>query len=308
MRDAQVSGSSAVKANLVNALVLAAGLTLVACGGGNAGHADTQHPPSAPPAASGAEPVPTVPDVDHGTSVDVPHVDPLPAWQQVWLEPWDAMHLGGWIRHSVLQCAGGRADPDQLPGSFFGVPGARWAAFGGVNGVLRAADGVLTIDSHQGGTGYAVLSWPNWSHLQPVAIETSIDLQPDPGAWLGFALIADESDYRELSVYEADGELRVGVWHPCKVQWDLARVQPGPHHLRMEYTPPPAEVCWRHYVDHELVGEERCDNPGAPLVSPPRVGLYIVNIGRGADGRKLGGYVRATVGPIVVEQYSSTSQ
>lgn len=298
--------------HLFNALIWAAGVVLVACGG-NAERDTTltqqlpSDPPPAhalelPPAVPEPDPAPSVPDADLDADIDAPPASPLPAWQQAWLEPWDAMHLGGWLRHSVLQCAGGRADPDQLPGSFFGVPGARWAAFGGVNGTLHAADGTLTIDSHQGGTGYAVLSWPNWSHLQPIAIEASIDLRPDPGAWLGFALIADESDYRELSLYEAGGGLRVGVWHPCVVQADLARVQPGSRHLRMEYTPPPAEVCWRHYVDHELVGEERCDNPGAPLVSPPRVGLYIVNSARGPDGRKSGGYVRATVGPITVQQ------
>lgn len=228
--------------------------------------------------------------------------DAAPAWRPVWIEPWDALHMGGWIRHSLLQCAGGAADTDQAPGSFFGAPGARWAAFGGVIGTLRAADGVLTIDSHQGGAGYALLSWPNWTHLRPVAVEAVIDLQPDSGAWLGLTLIADESDYRELALYEAGGRLKAGVWHPCVVQPDLAHVQPGPRRLRIEYTPPPADICWRHYVDGVLISQEHCDNPGAPLVSPPRVGIYIVNSARGPDGRKSGGYVRATVGPIVVEQ------
>ncbi|WP_206689925.1 hypothetical protein, partial [Streptococcus pseudopneumoniae] len=71
---------------------------------------------------------------------------------------------------------------------------------------------------------------------QPLRLSGVVDLTPDRGAWLGLTLIQDESDYRELALYEAGGELRAGVWAPCFIE-HLGPVAPGPRALSLEYHP-----------------------------------------------------------------------
>lgn len=181
--------------------------------------------------------------------------------------------------------------------------GYDWTPFGTATGQLEAAGGALHIQSYQHGGGYALLSGRIWPVTQPLAVQTWVDLRPDPYAWLGVTLIADESDFRELALYERDGGLYAGVWSPCSIAWGVAAVAPGPRRLRIEYTPPPAVVCWRHYVDGLLVHSERCDAPGAPLANRARVGLYIVNLGAEGPGRVGPGWVRAELGPITLETW-----
>lgn len=275
-------------------------LILAACGGGGGVTPVVQAPahplqpavpvaPDAPPPVAGAASVPPVMALP-------PDRATLP-WAAVWREPWYDLVLGGWVRHSALDCAGGAADPDRPPESAFST-GAAWSVFGGVIGTLQTRDGALHIDSPQHGGGYALLSGRTWPTDRPLAVQATVTLQPDPGAWLGLALIADETDYRELSLYEWDGHIHAGVWHPCTIDWGLGTWSPGPRTLRLEYTPG-ADICWRHYVDGVLVVAERCSVPGAPLINPARVGLYVVNLR--AEGQRIPGLVRATVGPVVVE-------
>jgi hypothetical protein len=274
-------------------------LIMAACGGGTAPQSAlappvatpappvAQTPPSAPPAASAAYP---------SQAASAP-VDAR-SWVEIWREPWDEpLRLGGWVRHSALDCAGGAADPDRPPESAFST-GAAWSVFGGVIGTLQTRDGALHIDSPQQAGGYALLSDRTWPTDRPLAVQATVTLQPDPGAWLGLALIADESDYRELALYEAGGQIAAGVWHPCLIEWGVATVASGPRTLRLEYTPGEA-VCWRHYIDGQMVSSERCSVPGAPLASPARAGLYVVNLR--AEAQRIPGLVRATVGSVTVE-------
>lgn len=256
------------------------GCLLAACGGGAVSVMTA--PPAAPPSQAAS-----VPDARAALS-----------WAEQWREPWYDLVLGGRVRHSVLNCAGGVADPDQPPKAVF-ANGAAWSAPVGVIGTAQTRDGALHIDSPQQAGGYALLSGRTWPTDRPLAVQATVTLQPDPGAWLGLALIADETDYRELALYEVGGRISAGVWHPCKADWGVAADLPaGPRTLRLEYTPG-ADICWRHYVDGTLVASERCSVPGAPLINPARVGLYVVNLR--AEGQRIPGLVRATVGPVVVE-------
>lgn len=258
-------------------------ILLTACSGDGAAPQAVQAP-AQPPMAEPAAPEVITPG---GTG-----------WRQVWGETWQTFAPGGWVRHSLLNCNGGTVDPDKAPENSFAA-GAAWSVFGNVMGSLDVRDGALHIDSHQHAGGYALLSGRIWPTDRPLAVQATVQLRPDPGAWLGLTLIADETDYRELALYEVGGRISAGVWHPCKIDWGVAAdLQDGPRTLRLEYTPA-GPVCWRHYVDGTLVASERCSVPGAPLVNPARVGLYVVNLR--AEGLRVPGLVRATVGPVVVE-------
>lgn len=94
--------------------------------------------------------------------------------------------------------------------------------------------------------------------------------------------------------------LRLGTWAPCFIRWALADVPAGPRALAIEYTPPPASICWRYYLDAVLVLAERCDDRGAQLDGPPRVGVFAVNLR--AEAMHLTSRLRATVGPLSVWQ------
>lgn len=284
---------------------LAALALLAACGGGgSAGPAAAPPPVVSPAASSVAGGQASAPTPGPTASAPLPEIVTPgggQGWRQAWVEPWsEPVALGGWVRHSSLHCRGGVTDPDLAPeGSF--AAGVNWAAFNGPIGNLSAHAGALHIDSRQDVAGYALLTNRTWPVDRPLAVQATVDLQPDNGAWLGLALISDETDYRELALYtdyQVPGRASAGVWHPCMVEWGIGSWAPGPRTLRLEYTPG-AEVCWRHYVDGALLAWERCDRPGAPLVNPARVGLYIVNLL--AEGQRVPGYVRATVGPITVE-------
>lgn len=261
---------------------------LVGCGGGSVA---PTIPPQAPPVVAEPE-----------QPVVLPPATPVvrPEWKPTYTFTWtEDTTFGGWVRHSGLQCNGSIVDPDkELEGVSSNV--ADWAFLGDVQGTIGIRDGFLHISSYQHTAGFAILSHKTWPTDKPLAITTMVSLEPDSYSWLGFTLIADETDYRELAVYERDGQLKVGVWKPCVVEYDVALVSKNTHTLRLEYTPPPAETCWKHYVDNVLVSEERCDNPGAPLINKARVGIYVVNLL--AEGQRIPGYVRAVVGPVVVEQ------
>lgn len=225
------------------------------------------------------------------TAVSTP--DQAPTWSAIWAEDWRAPVLGGWVQHNAIRC-GGQADPDQVaPGSF--SAGATWSPFGQVEGLSFTSSG-FTVDDTQHGAGWALLSHQAHDHRKPLRLAGVLQLQPDPGAWLGLTLIGDESDYRELALYESGGQLRVGLWAPC--YWrDLQAVGPGPRRLALAWTPGSG---WAYELDGKVIATEAADHLGAALVQPARAGLYVVNIGA-ESGRLPSGRIRATVGPLTIE-------
>lgn len=231
--------------------------------------------------------------------VTSPVVVEKPQWKEVYRFEWTASTtFGGWVGHNMLQCDG-PTDPDKRAGGTSG-PVADWAVLGSVVGTLQVKDGLLLINSYQHTNGYALLSHKVWDNTKPMAISTTVKVEADVNAWLGITIIADETDYRELAVYEWNGSMLVGVWKPCTIEHSVGVLTSNTHSIRIEYTPPPSDVCWTHYVDGNIVSTEKCSVLGSPLVGPARVGIYVVNLQ--AESKNIPGYVRATVGPIVVEQ------
>lgn len=223
--------------------------------------------------------------------VDLPPASP--SWADLWREDWAAPRLSGWVRHNPPGCAGQLGDNSILSGPANIPPGA-WASIGRVSGVTFAS-GLLSIDDTQAAGGWALLSEATFDHAKPLRLTGVVDLAPDAGAWLGLTLIQDESDYREIALYESGGSLRVGLWAPCYVQ-DLAAVPSGPRALALTWHPTDG---WAFEVDGVTIHREPIDHAGAALVGRPRVGVYAVNIG--AESRRLSsGRLRATVGPLRV--------
>lgn len=239
-----------------------------------------------------AAPVPVLPVASAPIGVvDLP--PPSPAWVDLWREDWAAPALGGWVRHNTANCQGGQADQSLRAGASNVAPGA-WADFGRVNG-RTFAQGALRIDDTQTAGGWAMLGGTTFDPDTPLRLTGLVDLQPDDGAWLGLTLIQDESDYREIALYEDRGALRVGLWAPCYVR-DLGPVALGPRLLALEYRPGDA---WLYRVDGVLLHTELVGYMGAALIGRPRVGIYAVNIG--AESRRLSfGRLRATIGPLAV--------
>lgn len=277
---------------------------VAACGGGTVAviTAVPAEPAASAPAAgkpAAQAPAASAPDVGASapeTAASAPAASP--SWAALLMrEPWERLSVGGWIRRDHAPCAGREADPGSFAETSFGVPAGGWAPVGNV--VAAVSDGRLLIDQAQSGGGWALLSGTLLDHTRPLRVETTIDLQPDPFAWLGITLHAGEGDYREIALHEADGALVVGTWAPCFIRWALAPVALGARAVALEYTPPPAEVCWRYYVDDALVLAERCDDRGAQLDSAPRVGVFAVNL-RAESQHGYSGRLRAVVGPITV--------
>ena len=278
---------------------------LAACGGGTVAVviATPPQPRASEPAASApAVQAPAASAPDAAASAPEPAASTpaaSPSWAMLLMrEPWERLTVGGWIRREQHPpCPDSGADPGSFAETAFGAPAAGWAPVGNV--VAGVSDGHLLIDQVQTGGGWALLHSTLLDHTRPLRVETTVDLQPDPGAWLGITLHAGEGDYREIALHEADGALVVGTWAPCFIRWALAPVQPGPRAVALEYTPSPADICWRYYVDDVLVLAERCDDRGAQLDSPPRVGVFAVNL-RAESQHGFAGRLRAAVGPITV--------
>ncbi len=224
-----------------------------------------------------------------------------PAWTEVWAARWAASpRIGITIDHPQPDCKGSTADPEvPLYDGFVGVDpaSADWALIGAVEG-WSVDGGQLRIDSRQFHGGWAMNSYAAFDPARPLRLSGTVALQPDSGAWLGLALIVDESDYRELALYENAGAGHVGIWAPCHLR-PLGAVPAGARRLSLVYTPPPAVTCWRYYVDDQLRYEEACAHDGAPLRGRPRVGLYVVNVRAEVEANN--GQVRASVGPLTVE-------
>ncbi len=265
----------------------------VACGGGR----DDSAPPvtKAPEATPGAQ-EPQTPD-DGG--------QPARSFGAVvFAEQWGSLLTGGsrGRRPESNPCAGQETDPGSGDERPRGTKPDRWIADWGAPGAT-VSDGHLHIDYTTGGVAaWSLLSGALFDRSVPLRAETTIDLQPGPGAWVGITFHAGEGDYRELALYSLDGlTLHAGAWAPCFYRPELAQLQPGSRRVALEYTPPPADVCWRYYVDDALIREERCDDLGAPLVTDPRVGVFVANLW--VEGKHMAqGRVRATLGPVVVER------
>ena len=260
---------------------------LAACGGGGVAVLTASPPVQAPASAPASAPAP-VPDA-------------APVWSAVWGESWADLSIGGAINPAPIKCPADESDP---PDSFMGrvapAPGARWANFGNPDG-LRLAPGSLAINSQQTRStgGWALISAQSLP-LQPLRLQAVVDLQPSPGAWISVPLLADEGDYRQISLRAVGDRIHADLGAPC--YWaPLATYGPGPRALMLEYTPPPADICWRYYVDGLLLAEERCDHKGAALRNPPRPAIYVVNVGV-ESGQQPDGVVQATVGPITLSR------
>lgn len=226
--------------------------------------------------------------------------DSPPTWREAWSERWSALSLGAEIDHPQPDCKGSTADPDvPVYDAFVGLDptAATWARIGPVNG-LSVGGGSLRVTNLQRDTGWALNSYRSFDHTRPLRLSGTVDLQIDRSAWVGLALIVDEADYREIAIYEQGGSLHAGIWAPCHSR-PLAPVATGPRRITLEYTPPPAAICWRYFVDNMLLAEERCDSDEAPLRAPVRAGLYFVNMITESLSQE--GSVRAEVGPLIVE-------
>lgn len=260
---------------------------LMACGGGQSVGL------SAPPVD--AVPIPG-PQAPASASQGAPAAA---LWSEDWRRPL-APRLGGRVVHTVLDCQGRTADPERpAPSSF--AAGYEWAPFPAVvRGVTWEPGRLLIDDLQRPGEGWALLAHWTTPPDRPVRLTGVLELQPDRGAWLGMALIADESDYRALAMRWHGAELWAYLYAPCYAQ-PLARLEPGPRSLALDYTPPPAPDCWRYRVDGQLLHTESCAHAGAPLQGPARPGIYAVNVEAEA-GLLDAGRVRASVGPIQVQQ------
>lgn len=294
-------------------LLVLLGLVMLACGGGMQTPAQSSSPPVAvvSPSASSAGSTPAA------TPASAPIPEPTPApparaplpdivtpgggqgWRQVWAEVWASSPiLGGWVRPNGLSCDHTLADGDRpIEGSF--AAGYAWAPFGSLGGTLEARDGQLHVDLHT--AAGAIQSHHVLPHDKPLRLLATVDLKPDPGAWLGLPLFSDETDYRQIVLTPTGDHSALDVWlyAPCYAE-RIGIAALGPRRLGLEYTPPPAEICWRYLVDGQVWREERCDHRGAPLMSPPRAALYLINLELG-DRTGSGMGVRAVVGPITVE-------
>lgn len=256
------------------AVVLALALLLTACGGGGEG-GPTVPTPQQPPREVVQEP---------------PVVPPEPAlWEAVWSEDWSAPVFGGWVRHTILSCQFGDPDPDRLRGREFRGADATWSYFSSTAASAWPDSGVLRIKGYSAG---AILGWPTFDRTRQLRLTAVVDLVQSEASWVGLTLIQDESDYREIALEWYGDGLWVELYAPCYAQ-RLARVEPGPRQLTLQYEP---GVGWRYIVDDVEVHFEPMNHRNAQLAGDPRAGIYW------HVHRRQAGPVEATVGPLKVEQ------
>jgi hypothetical protein len=272
---------------------------LAGCGGGDATIVEPapkpEVPAPAPPPRDNAAGAPK-PPAPAPTPAPAPPAPPAPApavWEPIWREDWTAAIFDGYVRHSLLRCAGQPDDPNVLRGRERFAPGATWAHFGSSPLIARPVDGHLRIVGYTSG---AVLARKTFDPARPLRVSAAIELEQAEGAWVGLTLIQDESDYREISLRWEDGRLFVDLYAPCFLQ-RLVEVEPGARHLALEHLPGEG---WRYVVDGAEVHFEVIGHRGAELVGRPRVGVYWTTHKGGA------GPVRATVGPVTVYASSHT--
>lgn len=298
-------------------LIALAAVVIAACGGAPA--PDAAPPPQAPvqaptappavvpaptvpppppvpiPAASAALPAPT-PGDSAPLVVNPPAAGP--SWVDLWREDWAAFKVAGVVLQPVIDCRGGPADPGGGEVSAAFQDGARWGIFGNLStAVVKAEGGRLMLDSWQAEqwSGFALLSAARFDPAVSLLLEGTIELQPDDGAWISLPLIAGEGDYRQISLRADSGQITADLGAPCYYR-PLATFPPGPRRLALEWRPGEG---WRYSIDGVLLHTEAASHAGASLVGPPRVGIYVVNVG--VESRRLpAGRVRATVGPLRV--------
>jgi len=261
---------------------------LAACGGGGVAVVAVQTPAGQPAPAASAPAAPAA-------------SSPASAWSVLWGDSWADLAVGGTINPAPITCRDESDPPDSFMGQVAPAQGARWAVFGHPAPAAYAlAGGRLQVDSLQTRStgGWALIGAQALDATKPLRLQTTIDLHPDPGAWISAPLLADEGDYRQISLRAVGDRIHADLGAPC--YWaPLASYAPGPRAVMLEYTPPPADVCWRYYVDGLLLAEERCNHKGAALRNNPRAAVYVVNVGV-ESGSQEQGRVRATVGPITV--------
>jgi len=266
------------------ALLLA--VCLAACGG--ADQLQQQAPTPAAPAASAPAPA-------------------APAWVQAWLEPWRHPTFAGIVQQPFIDCRGSPDDPGTAEVQAVDR-GADWLYFPSQwqpdAGIVSADLGQLVLDSLQSQTagGWAILTAQSFDRGQAWRVESTIDLQPDPGAWISLPLIAGEGSFRQLSVREASGLLAVDMGGPCAYQQLLGGLQPGPVALAVEWRP---ALGWAFVVNGATLYTEPAGYRNNIPAGPMRAGLYVVNVGVEAGARSTG-LVRATVDQIKVSTWKDT--
>jgi len=219
---------------------------------------------------------------------------------ELWREDWAAPVIGGYVVQPMITCP--TQDDPQTGETFAAVAaGAAWAFFGNEAKIRRdiasSAGGALVVDSTQAGpwSGWAILSAHRFDPGVSLLLEGTIELQPDPGAWISLPLIHGEGDYRQISLREDRGQITADVGAPCYYR-PLATYPPGPRRITLEWRPTEG---WRYSIDGVLLHTEPGAHAGAGLAGPPRVGIYVVNVGV-ESARLPAGRVRATVGPLRV--------
>lgn len=251
------------------------------------------------PAASAALPPPTPPAASAPVGGNPPAAGP--SWAELWREDWAAPVMGGVVVQPVIDCRGGPADPQAVETWASLAAADTWALFGDrahvKAGLVSATGGQLVVDSAQDAQagGWAILSARRFDPAVSLLLEGTIELQPDDGAWISLPLIAGEGDYRQISLRADSGQITADLGAPCYYR-PLATFPPGPRRLALEWRPGEG---WRYSVDGVLLHTEAASHAGANLAGPPRVGIYVVNVG--VESRRLpAGRVRATVGPLRV--------
>lgn len=222
-----------------------------------------------------------------------------PPSKEVYLqESWESIQVGGNVGFFHLQCDKGKTDPNNLSNGVTTSPGSSWAPIGRAIGDLSVKDGALQIYSVQPKGGYALLNPKQFPKDTPVVVETTIDLKDHPGAWIGLALIQEESDYRELSFRWSNGTMSSMLYAPCFLEV-IREEKPGPKKVKIIYQP---STGFEFYVDGILIYFEPITNNGAEFVGPFYLGIYVVNVEAEA-GLISPGIVEATVGEIVVSEF-----
>lgn len=273
----------------MRALIMAlAAALLVACGGGGSPAQDSG-PVPAPPAASAPAPIPPA----ASTPAPAPPAASAPVVKtKVWEETWDELFIQGWTRVEPPPCkAGSFDDPGAGPRTQFKV--GDWTTIGQVP-PLPTKGSQLVVDTEQFAVGFALLSGPLFDHTSHVRAETTVQLTPDPGAWVGLTLHNGEGNYREIGIGALGGINHAVVHAPCYLIW-LDPVPPGPAFLAIEHSP---ALGWRMVVNDKVVYQEPPGFRNNTLTAPANVGLFFVNLE--AEARQGPRLLRVTVDPVRV--------
>lgn len=217
-----------------------------------------------------------------------------PAWSELWRESWGATTFLGWTRADQLGPCRGLDDPGSKPRRIGPVVGD-WT--GAPPNGAAMVDGALEIEHEQYAVGWSLISGRTFPLTAPLRVSTTVELTPDAGGWVGLTLHNGEGNYREIGIVGDGSFVRAIVHAPCYIV-QLDPVLPaGPLAISISYDP---AAGWAMHVDGREVYSEPLGYRNNVLAADPVVGLLAVNLI--AESQRTTGWVRATVGPIFVEQ------